>query len=108
MSDGGDNTEWHARIGPPDQWAQKKANAFYGAAVFGTLGALLFAFIGHLLLPDWFVEFGFLGFLAGAAGYVKLAARFAKRFSKDEYAKGNSRTDEEVRQALADIQARRK
>ncbi|KIC48765.1 hypothetical protein RA29_13825 [Tateyamaria sp. ANG-S1] len=69
---------------------------------------MLFAYVGSLLLSDWLVEFGFLGFLAGAAAYVAMTARFTGRVSKDEYAQGNSRTDEEVRQALADMQAKRK
>ncbi|APX11531.1 hypothetical protein [Tateyamaria omphalii] len=108
MDDHGSNIDRHVRIGAPDLWALKRAKALYGTVFSAILGALLFANIGHMLVPAWLVEFGFVGFIVGAAAYVALAARLTKTRSKDEYAQGVSRTDEEVRQALAEMRARKK
>ncbi|MEO9682202.1 MAG: hypothetical protein ABJF86_14795 [Tateyamaria sp.] len=108
MDDFSSHTERHAEKGPRDRWAQKQAGGLYGVLILGILGAFAFAYLGGLVAPNWRVEFSFVGFICGAVVYGLLAARVARSSSKDEYAQGNSRTEEEVRQALADIKAREK
>lgn len=102
------HTARHAEMGPRDRWAQKQANGLYGVLILGILGALAFAYLGGLIAPNWRVEFSFVGFIAGAVVYGLVAARFARSSGKDEYTQGHSRTEEEVRQALSDIEARKK
>lgn len=105
MDDMGSNTRWHAELGPRDRWAQRKANAFYAALILGVLGAVGFGFVGRMFAPAWLVEIGFVGFILGAAcsGLI-----FRQRTpSVDEYSAGKSRTEEEVRKALAEIKGPR-
>ncbi|MEP5630747.1 MAG: hypothetical protein ABJP79_02570 [Tateyamaria sp.] len=102
------HTQKHAALGPRDRWAQKQAGGLYGVLILGVVGAFAFAYLGGLVAPNWRVEFSFAGFICGAVVYGLLAARLDRSSSKDEYAQGNSRTEEEVRQALADIKAREK
>ena len=107
MDDHSSHTDRHAEMGPPDRWAQKQANELYGVLILGILGCLAFAYLGGLFAPNWRVEFGFVGLIAGATLYGVLSARFSRLKSKDEYASGFARTDEEVRKALEDIKGRK-
>ncbi len=108
MDDTGLDIERHVSMGPRDAWAQKKANSLYGILFFAALGTGVFAYLAGLVAPDWRVEFGFVGFIVGAIVFGLLASRRAKARVSDEYATGFARTEEEVRQALADIEARKK
>lgn len=77
------------------------AQTLYLGVFGGVVGALLGSFWG----------FGFFGFVTGFM--LGLAARtawvlFGQPAPADEYSGGKSRTEEEVRQALSDIQSNRK
>lgn len=97
-----------ARIGPRDPWAQKKSNGLYGTLICGALGAVVSGAAVYAFAPNWLAEVGLVGFVAGAAGYGTLLARRAKNRELDEYASGRSRAEEDVRRALAEIEARKK
>lgn len=88
-----------AHVGAPGS-SVRFLQTLYIGAFGGTVGALLGSIWG----------FGFFGLVTGLM--LALAARtawalFGQPPAPDEYSNGNSRTDEEVRQALADINARK-
>ncbi|WP_415402842.1 hypothetical protein [Tateyamaria sp. SN3-11] len=97
----------HARIGPRDRWAQKSANSLYAFLIVGFLGALLFGYLVHQVWPDGLAAGGMVGFIVAVTLRGIWTAR-RDRGSADEYANGKSRTEEEVRAALAELKARQK
>lgn len=108
MDDYGSNIGERAHMGPRDRWAQAQANALFATLICGVIGAIALAALTLQFAPDWLVEAGLVGFICGAVVYGFVAAKWARVHSPDEYANGNARTEAEVRQALADIQARKK
>ena len=81
--------------GPTTRFAQP----IFIAAFSGLIGAVTGSFWG----------FGFAGFIGGAmTGFALRTAwvLFATPPPDDEYSNGNSRTEEEVRAALAELKAR--
>ena len=69
------------------------------------------AFFGYLLSNIIATDFALAFFIGGAMSFGAVAAAlmiFRSPPTIDEYSTGNARTEEEVRQALADIEARKK
>ena len=81
-----------------------------GFSVWSIIGAILGSIAGTLWAPQYTVSFAFAGaFFLGALGVVAAVVLTKKKHLQlDEYASGFARTDEEVRKALEDIEARKK
>ena len=81
-----------------------------GFSVWSIIGAILGSIAGTLWAPQYTVSFALAGaFFLGALGVVAAVVLTKKKHLQlDEYASGFARTDEEVRKALEDIEARKK
>ena len=101
------NTERNFALGPRDAFAAKQARALSAVLFAGIVGALSGGLIAKGLVKEWLVEFGFAGFLMGVAVSVILSSR-RPVMQSDEFDKGQSLTEEEVRAALDEIEARKR
>ena len=94
-------------MGPRDAWAQTSANSLFAFLIVGVCGALLLGLLTYRFFPDAAAAAGTVGFVAAAALRGVWLSKRAQP-EPDEYSNGNSRTEEEVRAALAKIEARQK